>query len=174
MERFDDIGWDSADASASTDGAAATFRRNGSSASLTLEYDVDGGTADLDGDDLGKAIAELCREEVETMREKLTALGEELASQLNDDGRKAAVRRTWSDQWSRKWKDGGNSFSVEGAHTRMNDSISVAEGTSDASLVLETVAQFIDQRTQNIRSMYGTIMMDAYMRRGNDAFNEAN
>ncbi len=159
---------DGAEAVSAQSGAGrASFRRLGPGAVvIDVEHRATGGTADLPDGDLQAGVVELCEREVGEMRRTLTGLGEELAAQLSDDGRDPVIRREWDEEWTRSWRDDRTAFTVRGATTRVQETMTGYDGASDAGLVRGTVSLMIEQRERNIREMYAKILADAAERRG--------
>lgn len=149
-----------------TDGRASFRRAGTASATLEIDYDVDAGTVSLPDGDLREGVADLCDREIDQMRETLSDLGEDLASQLSDDGKGVHVNRNWRNTEHRTWDDRLGSFTVDGSHTRTVERMNGCEGVSDVALVREYVRLLIGQREENIRGIYGQILRDASARRG--------
>lgn len=160
---------------AEVDGGKAAFRRTGgSAATLEIDYDVQAQTAELPNGDLLSGVVDLCNREIDTMRQSLSGIGEALASQLSEDGKDVHITREWNNRDNRTWNDGRTSFTVDGSHSRMTENLNGFEGASDAKLVRESVGLLIEQRQENIRDVYGRILLDAYAKRGAEQPGEQN
>ena len=154
-------------AEARTEDGRLAFRRvSGTSATLDLEYRTPEMRADLPGATLQAGVAALCEAEVEAMRGTLSRLGEELAGQLSAEGTDAPVKRRWSDQDERSWRDGRGSFVVRASRYTSSEHVRTVEGAADAPLVAEIVRQTIEQRESGIRTVYGQVLADALDARG--------
>jgi hypothetical protein len=106
------------------------------------------------------------------MRETLGQLGEDLASQLDDEGNAPNVNRNWHDSDERTWDNRRTTFAVDPSRYKSTERISSSEKVSDAMLVSETVRQTIVQREEGIRKVYGQILSDATARRSDSEESE--
>jgi hypothetical protein len=158
------------DITVQTKEGSATFRRNGeNSASLKLNYNAEGGTAQLNDKSLAGGIAEIYVKEVSDMRASIAELGTELSSQLSADGVQANLNNSYQYRDSRTWSDDKTAFTVDGSTTAINTEVSVQKGVSDASIVQEMVGAYIKQREEGIHGVYSKIMFDAHNKRGVEA-----
>src|SRR4051812_45273590 len=105
---------------AETPEAKGKFQRSGPGlATLDLQYEVEGLGVRLPDGDIQAGVEALAQAEIASMRRSLGLLGEQLASQLRDQGTNPVVTRTWRDRDSRSWEVTGEALHVDPSRTRM-------------------------------------------------------
>lgn len=149
-----------------TEKAKATFCRTApNGATMELSYELDELAADLSATSLQEGIAAICETEIEIMRQELTKLGEELASQLSDEGQDINLGRKWHDHDERVWEDTHSEFIVKGSSYHSREALSIPTHAAESRLVRAIIESAIGQREQSIRILYATILGDAQAKR---------
>lgn len=149
-----------------TDGKATFYRVNDRHTAFELEYRVDDLEAELRGRDLEEGIAELRDEEIAIMRKVVSELGELLGARVRDNGVNTSVSRDWKTADTREWHDRGSAVAIPPSRWRMSEISAHSPDISEAEWVQKTVQLVIEQREQNIRSLYRQVLTDIRARRG--------
>jgi hypothetical protein len=148
----------------SEDGAVEFRRDCPTDAMLHIEYRNPEIAVELDGDSpesLQTAVEAACDTEIAHMRHSLRSLGDELSSQLSDEGRDLAIHQEFDDEDERTWLDRNTAFLVRPSVIESDIRLNGYEGASDAKLVKKTVEITIAQREDSIRTLYREILADA-------------
>jgi hypothetical protein len=105
-----------------------------------------------------ESVNALCEAEIESVRQLLAELGEELADQLSDEGSEPRLHRQYEDDDERAWNRKGNVFTVRGSVYESEEVINHSEEVSETALIQETVRLMIRQREEAIRNVYRDIL----------------
>ncbi len=149
---------------------SASFRRLSEKKSiLDVQYVTPPLHVDLSESSLEEGLDDACAYEIGHVRHALGQLGFQLVSQLSNRGKDIAVgRRRWDNDEERDWRDRGNSVHIEPTRYSHREEITGYEGASDAALVRKHVELLIEQRIQNIRDIYQTLLGDIKASRRRD------